>query len=126
MYDNYSKLIAATDTIRKMRENMEPLAPTTETLKPAVAHIAGTARGLSGMDGRDGREGQRETIRWVLDAPRRLRRWLDEGKEVEARAEFVRVERLLDRWEGVEGVEELRKSCKEILEPAGERGVSTD
>jgi len=119
VYDNYSKLIAATDTIRKMRANMDPLAPTTSTLAPAVAHIAGTAASLSGTkEAGDGRERQRETVRWVLDAPRRLRRYLDEGKEEEARAEFEKVGRLLDQWADVEGVEDLRKSCKDILQPA--------
>ena len=36
VYDNYSKLITATDTIRKMRSNMDPLTPTTITLGPVV------------------------------------------------------------------------------------------
>jgi len=47
VYDNYSKLIAATDTIRKMRTGMDPLTPTTATLAPAIAHIAESARALS-------------------------------------------------------------------------------
>jgi hypothetical protein len=29
VYDNYSKLLSATSTIRRMRGNMDPLAPTT-------------------------------------------------------------------------------------------------
>ena len=49
VYDNYSKLITATDTIRRMRANMDPLAPTTSTLAPAISHIAGTAEGLAVM-----------------------------------------------------------------------------
>ena len=47
VYDNYSKLISATDTIRKMRANMDPLAPMTSTLAPDIAHIAGTAEALA-------------------------------------------------------------------------------
>ncbi|KKY14784.1 hypothetical protein UCDDS831_g07960 [Diplodia seriata] len=47
VYDNYSKLIAATDTIRKMRTNMDPLTPATSTLSPAISHIAETATALS-------------------------------------------------------------------------------
>ena len=43
VYDNYSKLITATDTIRRMRDNMDPLAQTTSTLASAVAHIDATA-----------------------------------------------------------------------------------
>jgi hypothetical protein len=73
VYDNYSKLISATDTIRKvckcfsfesifisalslsslmcfivqMRTNMDPLTPTTSTLAPAISHIAEIAATLS-------------------------------------------------------------------------------
>lgn len=42
VYDNYSKLIAATDTIRKMRMG----APGTEELGPKIGHIAESARAL--------------------------------------------------------------------------------
>lgn len=48
VYDNYSKLIAATETIRRMRASMEPLAPTTSTLEPAIAHIAEVSGRLVG------------------------------------------------------------------------------
>ncbi|KAI0575351.1 Vps51 domain containing protein [Pyrenophora tritici-repentis] len=47
VYDNYSKLLSATSTIRRMRGNMDPLAPTTHTLGPAISHIAETAASLS-------------------------------------------------------------------------------
>lgn len=42
VYDNYSKLIAATDTIRKMRMG----APGTEELGPKIGHIVKSARAL--------------------------------------------------------------------------------
>ncbi|RYP08892.1 hypothetical protein DL764_001602 [Monosporascus ibericus] len=39
VYDNYSKLISATETIRKMRSKMDPLNPMASTLDPAIAQI---------------------------------------------------------------------------------------
>jgi hypothetical protein len=39
VYDNYSKLISATETIHRMRANMDPLTPTALTLSPAIAEI---------------------------------------------------------------------------------------
>ena len=66
VYDNYSKLISATDTIKKvcstarplghrelinytsqMRSSMEPLTPTTSTLEPAISHIAEISSSLT-------------------------------------------------------------------------------
>ena len=131
VYDNYSKLITATDTIRKMRSNMDPLTPTTSTLGPAVSYIAEMAGGLS-MRGK-GKEGsemggvprskeheersrrQRDTVRWVLGTPRRLGGLLDEGKKGEAERDWDEIKGLLRKWEGVAGVEEVRDECERIM-----------
>lgn len=133
VYDNYSKLITATDTIGKMRDNMDPLTPTTSTLSPAVAHIAETARGLVAKagegnrgDGADGggeggevgmvrRRGQRDTVRWVLGTPSRLGVMLDEGKVEDAIKDWEEIRGLLRKWRDVAGVEELRDKCEKIM-----------
>jgi hypothetical protein len=139
VYDNYSKLIAATDTIRKMRTNMDPLAPTTHTLSPAIAHIAETAASLSAsMQERPGpkREAQREseahtrmmkekeTVRWVLGTPRRLTEMLDDGLKEDAAKEWDEVRQILDKWEGTAGVAELIEECEIILD--GEESEGSD
>ncbi|EDN97327.1 hypothetical protein SS1G_11852 [Sclerotinia sclerotiorum 1980 UF-70] len=48
VYDNYSKLITATETIRKMRTNMDPLNPMASTLDPAIASIYERAEKIKG------------------------------------------------------------------------------
>lgn len=132
VYDNYSKLITATDTIRKMRNNMDPLTPTTSTLGPAVAHIAETAKGLaaavqgrvaeSEKAGRDAVQGdqalkrkQRETVKWVLGAPKRLEAKLEEGRKADAKADWDEIQHLLEKWDGVAGVEEIEAECEKIM-----------
>ena len=132
VYDNYSKLITATDTIRKMRSNMDPLTPTTSTLGPAVSYIAEMAGGLA-MEGKGKKEGgemggvqrekeqeenrrrQRDTVRWVLGTPRRLGGLLDEGRKGEAERDWDEIKGLLRKWEGVAGVEEVRDECERIM-----------
>jgi hypothetical protein len=139
VYDNYSKLLSATSTIRRMRGNMDPLAPTTHTLGPAISHIAETAASLSSsMQGtpaqpeglgisvrleEDGseqeenakRQKQRETVRWVLDTPRRLHEMIDQEQDEEAEKEWQEVSSILDQWRTVAGVAELREQCEDIL-----------
>lgn len=126
VYDNYSKLIAATDTIRSMRDNMGPLTPANSTLSPAVAHIAATtaalatapaagSKGGSEIEDRVRKRKQRETVRWVLDAPKRLGRLLDGEKRVEAEKDWSEIKGLLDKWEGVRGVEEVRAECEKVM-----------
>ncbi|KAI9723610.1 MAG: hypothetical protein M1812_000910 [Candelaria pacifica] len=141
VYDNYSKLIAATDTIRKMRMNMDPLTPTTSTLSPAIAHIAETSAALatklhdynpssptgssntsprthkarSELRTTDETAKKVQTVRWVLESPRRMRELIAEGKRGEAEAAWKEVVQLLDKWTGVEGVEEIRREGEMVL-----------
>ncbi|KAI8939573.1 hypothetical protein NX059_003337 [Plenodomus lindquistii] len=139
VYDNYSKLLSATSTIRRMRGNMDPLAPTTHTLGPAISHIAEIASSLSssrhseqrkpsglGIDIRvEGdptedeaatkKRKEQETVRWMLDTPRRLRGMLDQEQEEEADKDWEEVSRILDKWKGVAGVKELRQECENIM-----------
>jgi hypothetical protein len=139
VYDNYSKLLSATSTIRRMRGNMDPLAPTTHTLGPAISHIAETATSLSSsMQGAQAKpEGlgisvrieqdstekqeasqkqkQRDTVRWVLDTPRRLRQLIDQEQDEEAEQDWEDVSKILDKWKDVTGVKELREECENIM-----------
>ncbi|KZF21822.1 hypothetical protein L228DRAFT_160639 [Xylona heveae TC161] len=139
VYDNYSKLITATDTIRKMRSEMEPLTPSTSTLSPAIAHIAAVSEALAAslhahappptesvgvgkeaeqnthaVGGTD-QEKARQTVRWVLNTPFLLQQMISEGRSDEADREWEDVRKLLDKWNGTPGVEKVRKECESVL-----------
>ncbi|ORY12050.1 Vps51/Vps67-domain-containing protein [Clohesyomyces aquaticus] len=144
VYDNYSKLLSATSTIRRMRTNMDPLAPTTHTLSPAISHIAETAASLSSgmqslqqrpkglgidvrveaadeeLDAAKKRRNQRDTVRWVLDTPRRLTSFIENEGTESAEKEWEEVSKILEKWKGVAGVEELRQQCEAVLDEADE------
>lgn len=133
VYDNYSKLITATDTIRKMRTNMDPLTPATSTLSPAISHIAETARSLAGslQDGSPSsdasstaeretvddtqRRKEQDTVLWVLGTPKRLQQMLSDGKKKEADTEWIEIKSLLEAWHGVPGVQELTDHCLALV-----------
>ncbi|KAI9691386.1 MAG: hypothetical protein M1820_009689 [Bogoriella megaspora] len=141
VYDNYSKLITATDTIRRMRTSMDPLTPTTSTLSPAIAHIAETASTLSnnlvertaglrreaeqsgrarsnsrGSRGKiEDKERQQNTVRWVLDGPQRLEVLVNGGRQREAENQWAEIKSLLEKWDGVKGVEETKMRCEEAM-----------
>lgn len=114
-----------------MRMNMDPLTPATSTLSPAISHIAETAASLAiafqdrssalkpqegDADSRNARRRQEQaTVRWVLAAPTRLGALLEAGKEEEANDEWAEVQRLLVKWDGVVGVEEVRDNCVKVM-----------
>ncbi|KAG8630354.1 hypothetical protein KVT40_001973 [Elsinoe batatas] len=124
VYDNYSKLIGATDTIRKMRGNMDPLKPTFRTLTPAISDIATTAEKLSSSscqtvqlsqdDGK--REKQRRAVQYVLETPTRLGRLLDAGRTEVAFEDWTKVSKLLEKWKDIPGAAEVRKECSETMD----------
>ena len=118
-----------------MRSNMDPLTPTTSTLTPAIAHIADTAAVIakslrhtttssdkpgalkSGLkEGAEGKRRQRATVRWVLDSPRRLRENIGKGERDAATKDWEEIRGLLDKWKGIEGVEQVRQQCEKALE----------
>lgn len=132
VYDNYSKLIRAVETIGKMRRSMDdrgaPLTMT-KTLGPAIAFVAETASGLI-REGEEQRkrmkeargEGvagdqnpEKETVRWVLAAPARLERLVADERRDDADRDWNEVRRLLDTWGEVKGVAEVREACEKIM-----------
>lgn len=118
MYDNYSKLIAATETIRKMRANMDPLNPMASTLDPAIAQIyeranaakadlrasmTPTQQAEAEMSDEDReksvkRRRARDMVRKVLDTPERLRTLIAEGNMEEAKTEWQPALKILETW----------------------------
>ncbi|KAF4200968.1 hypothetical protein CNMCM8927_002263 [Aspergillus lentulus] len=132
VYDNYSKLIRAVETIGKMRRSMDergaPLTMT-KTLGPAIAFVAETATSLiqegeeqqrrireaKATDGTGRGKAEKETVQWVLGASSRLEKLLSEGKEEEATNDWEQIRNLLDRWEGVKGVAEIRQACEKVM-----------
>ncbi|KAJ4163978.1 hypothetical protein LMH87_005671 [Akanthomyces muscarius] len=145
VYDNYSKLIAATETIRKMRSNMDPLNPMASTLNPAIAQIYSQAAEIrealrASIPAPDSDEGQkrvaaqrrkrtRDLAVQVLATPPRLRLLVSEGKLAEAKEQWERPRKLLQAWQdqGMGG-DEVQACVEEgdaaVAEPS--RGPSSD
>ncbi|RDW73958.1 hypothetical protein BP5796_07400 [Coleophoma crateriformis] len=110
VYDNYSKLIAATETIRKMRMNMDPLNPMASTLDPAIASIYERAQNIKDelksslgegpRQGRDATERRkaRNAAKKVLETPENLRMLVAKGNTEEAKKQWETTRKLLERW----------------------------
>lgn len=138
VYDNYSKLIAATETIRRMRMDMDPLNPVASTLDPAIGRVYEMARGLKESLGGQGagngdvdqrKRRTREVVRAVLEVPDRLRKLVAQNMVEDARREWDVPRRLLLRWkeQGIGGadVEEVLKEGDDILRAALEGSGNT-
>ncbi|KAI0813911.1 Vps51/Vps67-domain-containing protein [Xylaria sp. FL0064] len=114
VYDNYSKLIAATETIRKMRTNMDPLNPMASTLDPAIGKIYNQASEIRDSlrksvpepteaskaedEARQRRLRTRQLAIEVLDMPDKLRGLVAEGQLEDAREAWKMPRKLLLVW----------------------------
>ncbi|KAI1459749.1 Vps51/Vps67-domain-containing protein [Annulohypoxylon moriforme] len=123
VYDNYSKLITATETIRKMRTNMDPLNPMASTLDPAIAQIYSQASAIrdslrksvpppdaartAAEEARKRRARTKQLATEVLDAPDKIRSLVNEGRLEDARQAWKMPRRLLLVWkeQGVGGID---------------------
>ena len=111
-----------------MRTNMDPLTPATSTLAPAISHIAETAATLSKelaehaspskQSNTDRRAKEVQTVRWVLDAPRRFRYLLDNDRKADVEDEWTVIKDLLDKWKGIEGATEVKRQCEQAFNSA--------
>ncbi|KAH6658003.1 Vps51/Vps67-domain-containing protein [Truncatella angustata] len=114
VYDNYSKLITATETIRKMRANMDPLNPMASTLDPAIAQIYSQASAIrdalrEAVPESDPAQKEAEELRQrrvrakqlaleVLETPDKLRALVNDGRMDEARQVWKTPRKLLQTW----------------------------
>ncbi|KAI0886691.1 Vps51/Vps67-domain-containing protein [Annulohypoxylon maeteangense] len=123
VYDNYSKLITATETIRKMRTNMDPLNPMASTLDPAIAQIYSQASAIrdslrksvpppdaartAAEEARKRKARTKQLATEVLDAPDKIRALVNEGRLEDARQAWKMPRRLLLVWkeQGVGGID---------------------
>ncbi|KAI1849712.1 hypothetical protein JX266_004661 [Neoarthrinium moseri] len=121
VYDNYSKLISATETIRKMRANMDPLNPMASTLDPAIAQIYSQASEIrdslrqavpkTTASQEEAEEARQRKLRTqhlalhVLETPDRVRALVNDGRLEDARQVWKLPRKLLQTWkeQGVGG-----------------------
>ncbi len=149
VYDNYSKLIKAVGTIAEMQKGMHKDSQRDRLANVLGKQNSQQPVGLDGvkevgekLDGllkvmkelSPGEEAkteyqaasiqqkrQKETVKWALAAPGQLQRLLDEGRRKEAEQLHASLLDTLRTWAGVDGVDELRRTCAQIMSHTEDR-----
>ena len=123
VYDNYSKLIRAVETIGEMRRSMEEgTAGDVKEVEGRVEGIVGVVETLGSRrdadvrrKGRKEENDKREVVRWIVEAPQRWREIIGDGREAEAMEEWSVVKDIVGKWDGVRGVDEVLQRCEEVM-----------
>jgi len=138
VYDNYSKLIKAVGTIGEMQRGMNDksagglrevgeLEGRVGALREGVKDLVGGERDEGAKEARKRRKEargavrRREVVKWVLDAPNRLEMMAEEGRREQAEKEWKTVQGYLEKWQGVVGVEEVKKRCEQVMVSSDEQ-----
>lgn len=139
VYDNYSMLITATETIGTMRKSMDDEngggggLRSINRIAPAVDDVVRSAAGLSKNSSRSNNDdinihqqrhqtrqelSKHDTVKWVLDTPARLSKTLASGLRPEAERDWHEIRSLLtDKWKAVRGAAELTDTCEKTMAP---------
>ena len=97
------------ERVKAMVENIGKIAGDLRSSPPS-------GRGGKAGDGRSRPVDKRALVRWVLQAPDRFERLreADDGDEVQR--QWQQLYPVLDQWEGVKGVAEVRLKCQDVLD----------
>jgi vacuolar protein sorting-associated protein 51 len=100
------------DGVEALQEKLGGLEAEVRALRMSEEEVKEAEKYEEELRARKKVQGQRELVRWVLGSPERLEHVVDRE---EREMEWARVKMLLDRWEGVPGVDEVRKRGKEVM-----------
>jgi len=140
VYDNYSKLIAATDTVGRMSGEMQGMEREMRVVREGMEGVVGVVgkvvdtgkgrgkgsagteeeagkEGIMDKSGGTGRKDAVQTVKYVMDTPTRLARLMAAGNQDDAEADWAEVNQLLQKWTGVKGVKEIREKSIAALNP---------
>ena len=103
------------DGMRDLGKRLEGVRRLAEELGSGGGESEGPGAAEQRNKAKEERE-KRQLVRWVLDGPRRLRKMVDGGHGQDAQREWKVIRGLLEKWEGVRGVEETRIACEVTLQ----------
>ncbi|CAO3690186.1 unnamed protein product [Rhizopus microsporus] len=121
VYENYNKFISATDTIRKMRSNVESMESEMSKLKENITTISNQSKRINETLSPNRTKIQQlstahnslKRLQFLFDLPSRLQHYLNRGKYLQAIQYYAKAKRLLNNTAAFKGIEE---ECNVIME----------
>ncbi|CAI2192880.1 1451_t:CDS:10, partial [Funneliformis geosporum] len=129
VYENYSKFISATDTIRKMKSNVENMESEMDQLSQSIKNISDVTSSVNSALGpkRDkirqltGVHDLLKKIQFIFELPTRLNHCLDQKSYAQAVRYYAKTSRLLDHYRNLSVFSSIEMECKEIMDKVTKR-----
>ncbi|KNC97850.1 uncharacterized protein SPPG_06846 [Spizellomyces punctatus DAOM BR117] len=124
VYENYSKFISATDTIRKMKTNVENMESEMDQLSKSIAKISDSSttinNGLQDQRAKlhqlNGVDNLLKKLNFVIELPNRLHECVDKGQHAQAVRYYSRVSNLLERYRHMSVFSKIEEECRTIID----------
>ncbi|CAO3693270.1 unnamed protein product [Rhizopus stolonifer] len=121
VYENYNKFISATDTIRRMRSNVENMESEISRLNENITTISHQTKSINQTLGPSRTNIQQlstaqsslKRLQFILDLPGQLQYYAEKGKYSQAIQYYTKARRVLDHVALFKGI---RDECKTIME----------
>ncbi|KAI9283809.1 hypothetical protein BC943DRAFT_327099 [Umbelopsis sp. AD052] len=123
VYENYSKFISATDTIRKMKSNVEDMETEMDRLRDhmskVTAHSSTIDKELAPRRDKirqlDGVHNLLKKLQFIFELPNRLQQCYNTGAYPQAVRYWARTTHLFDHYQQLTVFHNIENECKDIM-----------
>ncbi|KAJ3014087.1 Vacuolar protein sorting-associated protein 51 [Thoreauomyces humboldtii] len=124
VYENYNKFISATDTIRRMKVNIDDMESEMEMLNASMTKINDSSAKIDGdlaaerarLHQLTGVDNLLKKLHFVFELPTRLRQCVDRQQYGQAVRHYARVAGLLDRYKHLAAFRTITDECSAIVD----------
>jgi hypothetical protein len=97
-----------------MKSHLDPLDPKESSLAPSIERIAELSSRPVDTSDTDA-SSLSEKVRWVIQAPERIRLAVRQGEREKAERDLESVKMVLGKWKNVTDAQEILNECKAAL-----------
>ncbi|CAO3646340.1 unnamed protein product [Cunninghamella echinulata] len=124
VYENYSKFISATDTIRKMKSNVESMESEMDRLNTNMGNISQQCSKINQalepnktkIQQLSNIHSQLQRLQFIFELPNRLQRYLDGKQYTMAVKNYCKARKLLDHYEHMSAFKGIERDCGLIMD----------
>ncbi|CAG8452606.1 7308_t:CDS:10 [Scutellospora calospora] len=129
VYENYNKFISATDTIRKMKNNVESMESEMDQLSKSISNISNVTSSVNTALGPKREKIRQLTgvhdllkkIQFIFELPTRLKSCLDQKSYAQAVRYYAKTSRLLEHYRSLSVFSSIESECKEIIDKVSKK-----
>lgn len=124
VYENYNKFISATDTIRKMKSNVEDMESEMGRLNKNIAEISRQSKFINEELGPNRKKIQQlsnvhnslKRLQFIFELPNRLQQCLTKKKYSQAVKYYYKASRLLSHYQDMAAFKGIERDCDQIMD----------